>query len=193
MSIQKVVLGELIWRRGYGYGYEIYDQMHDLCEALGYSENIVYAALQSLARRGLVRVVEPMVAAAGGRRPNSRVYYAVTDEGEESFRGWMVGAPKKAPLREDVHMRLMEATADDLPDMIEALAAFEEKCRKQLGILMERPLRTGRGGRDAPGPQLVREGLIGHYQATLEWAERSRRSLLNYMERQTGVPGRRRP
>ena len=38
---------------------------------------------------------------------------------------------------------------------------------------------------------LAREGLILHYQATLEWVERSRRSLRNLLDAGTGVPGRR--
>lgn len=52
MSIQNVVLGELIRRRGYGYGYEIRDQLGEISEVLGYSDTFVYAALDALARRG---------------------------------------------------------------------------------------------------------------------------------------------
>lgn len=193
MSIQNVVLGELIWRRGYGYGYEVYDQVQELCEALGYSESIVYAALQGLARRGLIRVVDREAAVAGGRQASTRVYYAVTESGQRRFQRWMAAIPRKAPLREDLHMQLMEATTEDLPHMVDALTSLEEECREHLGVLLERPLRSGRAGHGAPGPQLVREGLILHYQATLEWVERSRRSLLNFLDGETGVPGRRRP
>lgn len=52
MSVQNVVLGELIKRRGYGYGYELRDQMREFSEALGYSDTFVYAALLALGLRG---------------------------------------------------------------------------------------------------------------------------------------------
>lgn len=111
VSVQNVVLGELISRRGYGYGYELRDQLLEFTAALGYSDTVVYAALDALERRGLVRVVErDAEAVGGGRQASMRVYHEATDEGRTHFRDWMASTPKKAPLREELHRQLIAAT-----------------------------------------------------------------------------------
>lgn len=193
LSIQNMLLGELLWRRGYGYGYELRDQLLELSEALGYSDTVVYSSLRALERQGLVRVVERDGPAGRSKQAESRVYYEVTDAGERRFRGWMTSIPKKRPLREQLHMQLMAARAEDIPHLIEALADFEQQCRDQLRHLMEHPLgqRSARGR--TPGATLVGDALIAHLQAMMEWAQSSRRSLVAQLERPIGVRGRRRP
>lgn len=193
LSIQNMVLGELIWRRGFGYGYELQDQLLEFSEALGYSGTAVYSALRALERQGLVRVVGRPAAVGAGRQAASRVYYEVTDEGVDRYRDWMASYPKKKPLREQVHMQLMSARRDDIPHLIEALADFERQCREQLRHLMEHPLGD-RGARGrTPGATLVGDGLIAHLQAMMEWAQSSRRWLVAQLDGPTGVHGRRRP
>lgn len=191
MSVTNVVLGELIARRGYGYGYELREQAFEFFRALGYSDTIVYAALEGMERRGLVRVVKRNDASS--RRGTPRVYYETTAEGRQHFRDWMASRPAKVPLREEVHMQLMEAEPDDLPQMIDALHAFEAQCRDQLLRLMERPLRKTVARASAPGVVLVQDGLTAHLQTMMEWAQRSRRALVNEVNRSTGAGGRRRP
>ena len=191
MSVTNVVLGELIARRGCGYGYELREQAFEFFRALGYSDTVVYAALEAMERRGLVRVVERDDASS--RRGTPRVYYEVTGAGREHFRDWMASRPAKGPLREQIHMQLMEAEQEDLPRMLEALHEFEAQCREQLQCLMERPLRTTAARARAPGVVLVQDGLTSHLQTTMEWAQRSRRALVNQMHRTTGAGGRRRP
>lgn len=203
MSVQNVVLGELIKRRGYGYGYELRDQMREFSEALGYSDTFVYAALVALERQGLVRVVvrdgeqpDPLHPAARtprSRQSASRVYYEVTETGRERYRTWMGGTARKAPLREELHMQLMAADPADAPHLIETLHDFEEQCRVQLRQVMERPLgsRSPRGS--AIGATLVHDALVSHLQTSMEWAQRSRTALQNLLDHPTGVPGRRRP
>ena len=203
MSVQNVVLGELIKRRGYGYGYELRDQMREFSEALGYSDTFVYAALVALERQGLVTVVErdggqapsgrPAARTARSRQSASRVYYEVTDAGRERYRDWMSGPSRKTPLREELHMQLMAADPDDVPHLIEALRDFEEQCRAQLRQVMERPLgsRSSRGS--ALGATLVHDALVSHLQTSMEWAQRTRAALQNLRDHPTGVPGRKRP
>lgn len=203
MSVQNVVLGELIKRRGYGYGYELRDQMREFSEALGYSDTFVYAALVALERQGLVTVVErgdrqtapgrPAARTPRSRQSASRVYYEVTSAGRQRYRDWMSGAPRKTPLREELHMQLMAANAEDAPHLIEALCDFEEQCRLQLRHVMEHPLgsRSPRG--QAFGATLVHDALVSHLQTSMEWAQRTRTSLQNVLDHPTGSPGRRRP
>jgi DNA-binding PadR family transcriptional regulator len=193
LSIQNMVLGELIRRRGYGYGYELRDQLLEFSEALGYSDTAVYSALRALEREGLVRVVERAELVGSGRHAASRVYYKVTDEGIDRYHHWMASLPKKEPLREQVHMQLMSARSEDSRCLIEALADFEAQCREQLRHLMEHPLgsRSTRGR--TVGVRLVNAALIAHLQAMMEWAQSSRRWLIAQLDPPAGVPGRRRP
>jgi DNA-binding PadR family transcriptional regulator len=203
VSVQNVVLGELIKRRGYGYGYQLRDQMREFSEALGYSDTFVYAALVALERQGLVAVVardgeqrdlhHPAARALHSRQSASRVYYEVTDAGRERFRSWMSSPPRKTPMREDLHMQLMAADPDDAPHLIDALRDFEEQCRLQLRHVMERPLgsRSPRGR--AIGPTLVHDALVSHLQTSMEWAQRTRTALQNLLDHPAGAPGRRRP
>lgn len=202
MSVQNVVLGELIKRRGYGYGYELRDQMREFSEALGYSDTFVYAALVALERQGLVAVVErdgeqtdPRLPARTpqSRQSASRVYYEVTDAGRTRYRDWMAGPARKLPLREELHMQLMAADPEDVPHLIEALRDFEEQCRTQLGQIIERPLGSRPLRRRALGAAFVHDALLSHLQTSMEWAQRTRASLQNLRDHPTGVPGRRRP
>ena len=194
VSVQNVVLGELIGRRGYAYGYELRDQLREFSEVLGYSDTFVYAALVALERQGLIRVVERDGATPSGRQASSRVYYEVTEAGDRHFRDWMATAPHKAPLREELHMQLFEMDVEqDTPQLIEFLTVFEEQCREQLRQLLEKPFgsRTARGR--TPGATLVQDALLAHLQTMMEWAQRSRRSLTNLSQHPQGAPGRHRP
>jgi DNA-binding PadR family transcriptional regulator len=203
VSVQNVVLGELIKRRGYGYGYELRDRMREFSDTLGYSDTFVYAALVALERQGLIAVVERDGEPAdphhrGPRRAQSRqsasrVYYQVTDSGREHYRDWMAGPPRKMPLREELHMQLMAADVEDAPHLIVALRDFEEQCRTQLRQIIDRPLGSQPAGRRPLGAAFVHDALFSHLQTSMEWAQRTRSSLQHQLDQLTGVPGRRRP
>lgn len=203
VSVQNVVLGELIKRRGYGYGYELRDQMREFSEALGYSDTFVYAALVALERQGLVSVIErggeqagsgrPAARTARSRQSASRVYYEVTEAGRARYRDWMSGPPRKAPLREELHMQLMAAEPGDMPHLVEALQDFEEQCRVQLRLVMERPLGSRSPRANGIGATLVHDALVSHLQTSMEWAQRTRTALQNLLDHPAGAGGRRRP
>jgi hypothetical protein len=127
------------------------------------------------------------------RQSASRVYYEVTRAGRDRYRDWMSSAPRKAPLREELHMQLMAADPEDVPHLIEALRDFEEQCRVQLRHVMERPLRSPSSHSHGIGATLVHDALVSHLQTSMEWAQRTRASLQNLLDHPTGVPGRRRP
>ena len=202
VSVQNVVLGELIKRRGYGYGYELRDQMREFSEALGYSDTFVYAALVALERQGLVTVLER---GSGRPIPPARSAHAALapirlsrllrgdERGREHIATGCAASARKSPLREELHMQLMAAEPEDAPQLIPVLHDFEEQCRVQLRQVMERPLgsRSPRG--NAIGATLVHDALVSHLQTSMEWAQRTRTSLQNLLDHPTGVPGRRRP
>jgi DNA-binding PadR family transcriptional regulator len=193
VSVQNVVLGELIRRRGYAYGYELLDQLRDLPEMLGYSDSVIYASLGGLEKKGFVKERSRGSAHAGTRQASTRVYYEVTAEGERHYREWMAEMPGKSPLREDLHLLLLSAGPADIPHLIGALIEFEEQCRKQLRGLVDRPLGTFHPENRSVGTVAVQDGLVSHLQTSMEWAQRTRRSLQNQCEHPAGVPGRHRP
>jgi DNA-binding PadR family transcriptional regulator len=203
VSVQNVVLGELIKRRGYGYGYELRDQMREFSEALGYSDTFVYAALMGLERQGFVAVIDRDGEPGGGGHPAarrthsrqsaSRVYYEVTDDGRRHFRDWMAASSKKVPLREELHMQLIAAEEEDLPRLIETLGDFEEQCRDQLRHIIERPLGSFSMRGRSVGATLVHDALVSHLQTSMEWAQRTRVALQNLVAHPTNIPGRHRP
>ncbi|ADB52063.1 PadR family transcriptional regulator [Conexibacter woesei] len=187
MSVQNVVLGQLVRRRG--YGYELRDRLRELfSDVLGLSDTAVYPALEALERKGLIVEVEREPARREERWSNPRVVYEATPEGRSHFRRWMAEPARKAPLREELHMKLMIAEPEDVPALIEALRKVEDECRAQLRKIIEHPLDADRNPRaqtPAFGPTLVQDGVISHLQTTMEWAQRSRSALLQHSERST--------
>jgi DNA-binding PadR family transcriptional regulator len=192
VSIQNVVLGELIRRRGFGYGYEIRDQLLELAEVLGYSDTFVYPALDALARQGLVREIDRDDEPSKGQA-SSRKYYKVTESGHDRYRDWMAEPSRKVPLRETLHMQLVSSDPEDLASMIAALIDFEADCRERLRRLLERPLGSSHVRGRSPGAVAVQDALVSHLQTSMEWAQRTRRTFERLLKADTPAPGRRRP
>jgi DNA-binding PadR family transcriptional regulator len=195
VSVQNVVLGQLIRRRG--YGYELAGRLREWADALELSDTAVYAALQRLEEKGLIEEVGRDGPRPGGRQSNMRVIFEATPEGREYFRRWMAATPRKMPLREELHMQLMVAEDGDMPALIEGLAQIEAECRESLARIIGSSFGTEPSALarfSVFGAPLVQDGLISHLQATAEWAQRSRRALRNRLdEGSTGVAGRHRP
>ncbi|HEY6780063.1 MAG TPA: PadR family transcriptional regulator [Thermoleophilaceae bacterium] len=195
MSVQNVVLGQIIRRRG--YGYELADRLREWSEALELSESAIYAALRSLETKGLIVEVGDDTPEQDRRRSNVRVIYEATPEGQSYFQQWMAAVPKKRPLREELHMQLMVAEDDDIPALVEGLRQMEEDCRTDLARIIGcsfDPQRSAHARISSFGAPLVQDGLISHLQTTMEWAQRSRSALRNRLDGgSTGVPGRQRP
>lgn len=195
MSVQNVVLGQLIRRRG--YGYELADRLRDWTDAFELSEAAVYAALRQLERRGLIAEAGREELRRNGKQAGLRVIFEATEEGRAHFARWMAEAPRKAPLREELHMQLMLAEDEDVPSLIESLRQMELDCREGLARVLALsfdPRRSPHARLSPFGAPLVQDGLTSHLQATMEWAQRSRRALENRAAgAATGIPGRHRP
>jgi DNA-binding PadR family transcriptional regulator len=195
VSVQNVVLGQLIRHRG--YGYELADRLRDWTDALELSEAAIYAALRKLQEKGLIEEVGRDEARTRGRQSGLRVIFDATDDGRAYFADWMAATARKAPLREELHMQLIVAEDDDVPALLESLRQMEEDCREGLARVLAMsslPQRSAHARISPFGVALVQDGLASHLQATMEWAQRSRRALLNRrLARATATPGRHRP
>lgn len=193
--MQNVVLGQLIQHRG--YGYELADRLRAWADALDLSDAAIYAALRNLAGKGLIVEAGRDGAARGSRQSHLRVIFEATPEGHSHFERWMAATPRKAPLREELHMQLMVAEEDDIPALVEGLRRMEDDCRLQLARIIGASFdaRSSAHARISPfGAPLVQDALIAHLQATMEWTQRSRRALQRRLgDGATGVPGRHRP
>lgn len=195
MSVQNVVLGELVRRRG--YGYQLNDRLRELLiDVFGFSETVVYPALQALEKRGLIVEVDRVPSRRDDRWSNPRIVYEATPEGEQRFREWMAGPTRMTPLREELHMKLICAVPGDVPALFGALDAVEDDCCRRLAEIAEQPLLARRSRGDACsafGALLVQDALVAHLQTTLEWVERSRSALANLASGPVGSPRRDRP
>lgn len=195
VSVQNVVLGQLIRRRG--YGYELADRLKEWTEALELSDAAIYAALRRLEEKGLIVETGRESARRGGRQSGLRVIFEVTDDGRDHFRRWMAATPRKMPLREELHMQLIVAEDRDVPALIESLLLMERECREALARILATSFDSDRSAHariSAFGAPLVQDGLTSHLQATMEWAQRSRRALVTRRDGgTTGVSGRDRP
>lgn len=84
MSVQNVVLGQLIGGRG--YGYELAERLRAFSDAIELSEAAVYASLRSLEEKGLIAEVARDAPAA---RANVRVIFEATPRAAStSAAGW---------------------------------------------------------------------------------------------------------
>jgi len=179
VSVQNVVLGELVRRRG--YGYQLHDRLRELLtDVFGFSETAVYPALQALEKRGLIVEVARAPSRRDDRWSNPRIVYEATPAGERAYREWIAQPVKKTPLREELHLKLIGAGPADVPAMLEALDDVEDDCCRRLADIVARPLvdrQPGGPGTNGFGAVLVQDALVTHLQATLEWVERSRAAL----------------
>lgn len=182
--MQNVVLGELMRRRG--YGYQLHDRLRDvLGDVFGFSDTVVYPALQALAQRGLIVEVDRIPSRRDdhwANQRNPRIIYEATPAGERHYREWIAAPTRKSPLREELHLKLIGAGPAELPLLLDALDSVEDDCCKRLAEIAARPLmeRHPGGARSgALGSILVQDALVSHLQTTLEWVERSRAGISN--------------
>lgn len=189
MSIQNVVLGQLIRHRG--YGWEVRERLRAFGDAFAISESAVYMALSKLSDRGLIVEVgrEASEGPAGWKATQRRIFEA-TPAGHEFFERWMTTTARKSPLREELHMQLIVAEESDIPALLRSLDEFEGSCRTQLARIFACPLDTTSSAnvRVSPwGARSVQRSLVGHLQASIEWAQNERLALERRLAKSTGV------
>jgi DNA-binding PadR family transcriptional regulator len=183
MSLKLAVLGLLVERRGYGY-----DLARRFQERVGpgwqLSEGAVYVALDNLHREGLVRNVADDPPSGGRRRTHRgapRVMYEATERGGVEFEAWMVASSTRAPVREELHLKLALSRVDHLPRLIEVTVEQEETCLARLesyaGALRFEDLMRTVEPWEAISAVMVRDAEIAYLQASIEWLRRIREAM----------------
>lgn len=183
MSLKLAVLGLLVERRGYGY-----DLARRFQERVGpgwqLSEGAVYVALDNLQREGLVRHVPDDVPSGGRRRTHRgapRVMYEPTDKGGEEFEVWMVASSARAPVREELHLKLALSRVHHLPRLVEITVEQEEACLARLqayaGAVRFEDLVQAVEPWEAVSAVMVRDAEIAYLQASIEWLRRIREAM----------------
>ncbi|MBB4665254.1 PadR family transcriptional regulator [Conexibacter arvalis] len=184
MSVKHAVLGLLMQRRGYGY-----DLVQRFEEQVGpawqLNAGAVYVALDKLEQDGLVRPVASGEGAPLMRRRTvrgaPRVVYEPTETGVARFEEWMAADSAMAPLREELHLKLVLSRPSDLPRLIELTHEQERIC---LARLEDHVSSSPYGELLAASPSwpavasaMVRDAEIAHLQATVEWLRRIREAM----------------
>ncbi len=179
MSVQNVVLGQLVQRRG--YGWEIRERLRAFGEAFGITEAAIYAALRKLHERELIAETDRVSAEARATFQGAqRRVFEVTPKGRAFFAEWMAEPMTKTPLREELHMRLIVAEESDVPALLVSLREFEASCSQQLARIFASPLESVHSANariSAWGARSVQRALVGHLQASIEWAQQERLAL----------------
>ncbi len=164
MAAKQAVLGLVIERPG--YGYQLAQRLAARLGSFAFAPSGVYAALEQLAREGLVD------AGAPGDAPRARRTYRATRLGERSFEAWMLGSSPTPALRDDLHMKIALCRPRDLPRLLENVHGQELACRARLRELrLATP--SARAGQDWVGiaRRLAGETEVALWEARLQWLE----------------------
>jgi DNA-binding PadR family transcriptional regulator len=90
-----------------------------------WSRSVAHNDLPSLAKQGLVRLVEK-----GAKKSLDR--YEATTEGVEGFREWLRESLAVPPaLRDALHIKLALADDEDLPCLVDAIKDQQEACARR--------------------------------------------------------------
>lgn len=130
LSTKHVVLGLLADRTSYGYALQ--QQLATRFGFLGLAESAIYKTLERLEVDGCVEQAD-----SKSRGRSSRVLYRATPEGVEQFRRWMGEPVGQAPVREELHAKLVLAAPSDLPQLLRSVEAQTEACLAELAELAD--------------------------------------------------------
>jgi DNA-binding PadR family transcriptional regulator len=183
MSLKLAVLGLLVERRG--YGYDLARRFEDrVGSGWQLNEGAIYVALDNLQREGLVEHTSDAAAGLGKRRTHRgapRVMYEATGKGAAEFEAWMVSPSLRAPVREELHLKLALSREHHLPRLIEITVDQEQVCLTRLEryagqVHFEDLVRTVEPW-EAISAVMVRDAEIAYLQATIEWLRRIREAM----------------
>lgn len=188
MSLKLAVLGLLVERRG--YGYDLARRFEDrVGSGWQLNEGAIYVALDNLLREGLVQHIPDDAPPPGKRRTHRgapRVMYEATPRGGQEFEAWMASRSARAPVREELHLKLALSRVDHLPRLVEITVEQERACLERLegysgALRFEELVRTVEPW-EAISAVMVRDAEIGYLQATVEWLRRIREAMQWLME-----------
>jgi hypothetical protein len=137
-----------------------------------WSRSVAHNDLPSLARQGLVRLVEP------GAKPSLDRYEA-TPEGVEQFRDWLRASSMGPPmLRDALSAKLVFSDEDDLPGLLQAIREEERICITEFEAAQTRLNAARRLGLLGPADGADWAGRVQSAVMTDEammWGQRAKR------------------
>jgi hypothetical protein len=137
-----------------------------------WSRSVAHNDLPSLARQGLVRVVQR------GARPSLDRYEA-TPAGVEQFRGWLRASSMAPPmLRDALSAKLAFSQREDLPRLLEAIREEERICIAEFEAAQMRLGAARRLGQLGPANGSDWAGRVQNAVMTDEammWGQRAKR------------------
>lgn len=125
-----LVLGLIIDRSD--YGYSLRRRFGELFGDTGFAESIVYSALDSLEKDGLIEPVGERKSGKAGRRRVRNSIYGATQSGIAYFDEWMADSSPPAPMREDLRVKLALCKPRHVPRLIDLAWAQEQQCVDRL-------------------------------------------------------------
>lgn len=124
-SAKHVVLGLVIERAG--YGYDLQQRLDGRFAFLGFSERVVYRALDSLENDGLIAEVGEK-RAGRTRRGAPKKLYAATSAGLDELGRWIGEPCELSTVREEIHVKLVLAQAPNFERLLEVIDRLEQSC-----------------------------------------------------------------
>lgn len=192
-SAKHVVLGLVAERAG--YGYDLQQRLDRRFGFLGFSERVVYRALDSLAEDGLIAEVgEKRVGRTSRGAPKK--LYAVTPAGQDELGRWIGEPCELSAVREEIHVKLVLAQAPNFPRLLEVVDRLEQSCLSVLREMQqsEPPSLEELADPDMPWDTaslvLVDDAEAIRLQGIVEWLHHVRPVVRRRMERLAPRPRR---
>lgn len=185
LSTKHVVLGLVIERPG--YGYELQQRLDRRFAFLGLSERVVYRALDSLCRDGLIEEVGEKQIGRTSRGAPKKIY-AATSTGLDEFGGWIAEPCEIAVVREEVHVKVVLSQEQNFARVIELTERLEQACLMALREMQEAEPPALEELADPAFPWatatavLIDDAEATRLQGTIDWLQRVRAVVRRRME-----------
>jgi DNA-binding PadR family transcriptional regulator len=193
MAAKDLILGLIVDRPDYGYSLK--RRLGDQLGSAGFAESIIYSALDSLTRDGLIEAVDRSEAGARKRRGGRNASYRATQKGIAHFDAWMADSSPLAPMREELRMKLALCKPRHVPRLIDIAWAQEQLCIDRLRALQcseERIALDDCSTLPQALDSLLLDADAALLQASIEWLGRLRVTLRRFAVAPGGAGGGRR-
>lgn len=187
MSLQLVVLGEVIERPG--YGYQLTQRLQARIKGAEFGDQTVYPALRALERKRYVR--QRALGADRLAEPHkARIWYEAEDAGREHFAAWFGTPLEQKPLRDELRLRIAAARIEDLPLLLDVLHDLEQSLMDRTqelagpggGVDVDE-LIASKGDWRVAGQVWLRRSEISYLASTIETIHDARRLMLAALKR----------
>jgi DNA-binding PadR family transcriptional regulator len=178
-SVNWAVLGMLIERPS--YGYELHQRLARRFppDVLDPAPSHVYAALNTLEKRGFIEPLVGQVDDGSVSRRQPKLHYRATALGGREFRGWLAEQLRADPAHTEFVRRLALAAGMRRAAVVHELVdAFEDGCMREAHAL-PMPGADGQPARSADA--LMQRLTVGARRAVLDaqmaWMQHARKEI----------------